>query len=124
MNNFMDKKIKIVNLKYLSRNEIVKKVNNIKSIKNKINKINTKHLIKRNKEKTNIFTPEGNITYSNFHNYIKFKKNSKRNLKNDLLIDSDYSSFISKNSRFNSDFSKLEFVLIFSLILVLSLVSS
>ena len=50
----MEKKLKILNLKNLSKNEIVKKVNNIQ------NKYKTKRLRKRNKDIPNIFIPKGN----------------------------------------------------------------
>lgn len=98
----LPEKKKIINLKNLSKNGIIKKVNNIKSSKVQHNKI---ILRKRNNEGINLFSPKNAFTYYNLYNFKKSLKNRTKKLKNDLLIESDYSSFIGKNSKyFSSEF--------------------
>ena len=91
------------NNKNLSRNGMIKKITNIKSVKTQFNKVN---IIYRNKDRFNLLSPKANKTSFNFYNNVNSKKIiSAKKLKHDLLFDSDYSPFISKNSRyFNSEY--------------------
>ena len=105
-NNLGEKNlIKITN--NLSKNDIIKRFSNIKQAKTKFN---NNLIIKRNKDRINLFSPKKNLTCSNFYNNFSniFDNNykiSNKKLKKDLFLDSEYSSFINKNSKFlNSDF--------------------
>ena len=98
---------KLFKNKNLSKNNIIQKVNNIKSLKKQITK---KHKNSRNKESLIFFSPKTNLTFSNFfnkYNVIIKKKNKKetRKIKQDKLYDSDYYSFFSRNSKlFSSEY--------------------
>ncbi len=96
MSHIITKKLKFIDLRNLSKNEITKKVNHIKSAKTNLNR---KNIIKINNEKINLFTPQKFALSSNFCGCEKKLKNSSGKIKRNLLIESDYSSFISKNSK-------------------------
>ena len=94
-------------LKLLSKNDIIKKFSNIKTSRNKNTK---KNYISRNNYDLNLLSKGSkNLTYQNFHTEKNVKNilEKKRNLKNDLLSYSGYSSFNVKstsNFKLNSDF--------------------
>jgi hypothetical protein len=94
-------------IKLLSKNDIIKKFSNIKTSRN----INTKkNHISRNNYDLNLLSKRSkNLTYQNFHTEKNVKNilEKKRDLKNDLLSYSGYSSFnikSTKNFKLNSDF--------------------
>ena len=99
--------------KYLSKNDIIKKFNKIKGSINKLTKNASKNVSRNKFNKMNDMGKK-NLTCLNFYdnsyymNNISENKNkfSTKNLKQDLLFDyTNYSSFISKNSKLlNSEF--------------------
>ena len=97
------------NINNLSKNDIINKISNIKQTKNNLNR---NIIIKRNKDRINLFSPKRNLTcltfFNNCSNIFENKyEYSNKKLKKELILDSDYSSIINRNSKLHNSGSLL-----------------